>query len=56
MEFSLRGIDPEAEYEIGATATFDPPVLKRVRGKALLQLVAQIDQQPGSLLFQYRRV
>ncbi|MCC7262587.1 MAG: alpha-galactosidase [Candidatus Latescibacteria bacterium] len=56
MEFALRGIDPEAEYEIGASATFDAPVLKRVRGKTLLQLVAQIDQQPGSLLFQYRRV
>lgn len=56
MEFALQGIDPEAEYEIGATETFEAPVLKRVRGQALLQLVAQIDQQPGSLLFHYRRV
>ena len=56
MEFTLQGIDPDAEYEIGSTATFDTPVLKRVAGTSLAHLVAEIREQPGSLLFQYRRV
>lgn len=56
MEVALQGIDPEAEYEIGATETFDEPERERVPGGELTHLLAEINRRPGSLLFQYRRV
>jgi alpha-galactosidase len=56
VEFSLQGIDPDSEYEIGATETFAPPTMERAMGSELTHLLAEINERPGSLLFQYRRV
>ena len=52
----LRGIDPDAQYEVSITGeTYEQTPFVRMSGKTLCELKLDIPAQPGSVLLQYRR-
>jgi alpha-galactosidase len=54
---SLRGLDPDAQYEYGSSVTFDEPTsYTRASGQDLQQFNISLDEAPGSLLLYYRKV
>jgi alpha-galactosidase len=56
MELSVRSIDPEGEYDVTLARGFEQPPPVRLSGRKLQRLRAVIDDRPGSLLVEYRRV
>jgi len=55
MEVALKGIDEDAEYDVGMTATFDEPPRRRMRGSELTRLAITVPERAGSVLLEYRR-
>jgi alpha-galactosidase len=52
----LRGINPDAEYDVTASQGYAPEPTVRMKGVALQSLKAEIDEMPGSLIIEYKRV
>ncbi|MHB8863745.1 MAG: hypothetical protein ACYC6N_15185, partial [Pirellulaceae bacterium] len=52
----VRNIDPAADYEVWQSSSFQrsPPVT--IAGRKLLSYRAVIDEQPGSVIVEYRRL
>ncbi|MFH1568437.1 MAG: alpha-galactosidase, partial [Gemmatimonadota bacterium] len=55
-ECPLREIDPQAEYQVTLCHSYDPAPPAVLRGSALALLDLRIDQRPGSVLVEYRRL
>lgn len=53
---SLRGIDPQAAYEVAFKETFYVKEQRTVTGAQLADLPIEIDSAPGSLLILYRKL
>lgn len=51
----LHEIDPEANYEVTRSYTFEPSKPVRMKGSELRRLKVEIDECPGSLVIEYRR-
>ncbi|MCC6442427.1 MAG: alpha-galactosidase [Armatimonadetes bacterium] len=51
----LRGIDPDAFYEITQSHGYRRPRPARMKGSDLQRLTVSIEEQPGSLLVEYRK-
>jgi len=51
----LRGIDESATYEVTDSRGYHPSPPRKVKGAALRHLKAEIEECPGSLVFEYRR-
>lgn len=56
VDVALRGLDPEAAYEVTFRETYDVRETRTLKGRDLARLRADIGQAPGSLLVTYRRV
>jgi alpha-galactosidase len=52
----LREIDPAADYEVTQSQGYERSAPKRMKGAELGSLKLQIEQQPGSLVIEYRKV
>ncbi len=52
----IRGIDPDAEYEVTISRTYEPASPVIMKGSALKNLKIEIDDTPGSVLLEYRAV
>ncbi len=52
----LREIDATAEYEVTRAQHYDPSPPVRMKGSELQCLKAEIDNRPGSVIVEYRRV
>jgi alpha-galactosidase len=53
---ALRGIDPAAEYEVTQSAGYEPSPPQRLRGTALKNLTLHVEQRPGSVVVEYRKL
>jgi len=56
MELSVRSIDPEGEYDVMLSRGFEQPPPVRLPGRELRRLRVVINDRPGSMLVEYRRV
>jgi len=56
LSAELRQIDPQAGYEVTRSAGYAPSKPERVRGKDLQRLRIDVDECPGSVVIEYRRV
>jgi alpha-galactosidase len=56
VDVTLRGLKPEATYEVSFSSNYTPEAPRRMTGADLGRLRATIDTAPGSLLVTYRRV
>lgn len=52
----IRGIDPDAEYEVTISRTYVPSEPVIMKGSALKAFRIEIDETPGSVLLEYRPV
>jgi len=52
----LRGIDPSATYELVRSAGYEPAAPVRLRGSELQCLRIDIDDRPGSVVLEYKKV
>jgi alpha-galactosidase len=52
----LRGIDPAAEYEVTQSAGYQPSPPVVMKGQRLQQFKAEIDDRPGLVIIEYRRL
>ena len=52
----LLEIDPKAEYEITRSATYQPSAPEKISGEKLRRLKIDIDERPGSVILEYRRI
>jgi alpha-galactosidase len=52
----LREIDPKAEYEVTRSVSYQPSAPTKMSGEALRRLKIDIDERPGSVIVEYRRV
>ncbi len=52
----LRAIDPAAEYEVVRSPGYEPSPPVRMKGTQLQRLRIDIDERPGSVVVEYRRV
>jgi alpha-galactosidase len=52
----LREIDPKAEYDVTQSYGYEPSAPKRMKGEELRSLRLQIDEKPGSVVIEYRKV
>jgi alpha-galactosidase len=52
----LQEIDPAADYEVTRSITYTPSRPERMKGDRLQRLKAEIDDCPGSLVVEYRKV
>jgi alpha-galactosidase len=55
FEAKLRGIDPEASYDVTFAETFDVKEKRLMKGSELAHLRVHIEHAPGSLLVRYRK-
>ncbi len=53
---NLRGIDPAADYEVTEARTYSPDKPRRIKGAELQRYRASIDELPGSLLIEYKKL
>ena len=51
----LRGIDPEAEYDVTVSHTYETEPAVRMLGAALLASTAEIAERPGSVILEYEK-
>ena len=56
FQLNLRGIDAAADYEVTEASTYTPEKPRRIKGAELQRYRASIDELPGSLLIEYRRI
>jgi alpha-galactosidase len=52
----LRAVDPEAEYEVTESHGYERSATKRVKGAEIGSLKLRIDEQPGSVVIEYRKM
>lgn len=52
----LRGIEPDAEYEITRSVGYEPEPARRIKGSELKNLKIDIDDRPGSTVIEYRKI
>ena len=55
-QLNLRAIDPAADYEVTEARTYTPDKPSRLKGAELQRYRASIDEQPGSLLLEYKKL
>lgn len=55
MEVELKGIDPDARYEVSMAAGYEEPPRRRMSGRELSRMTVTIPQMPGSMLLRYER-
>ena len=55
-QLNLRGIDPAADYEVTEARTYIPEKPRRIKGAELQRYRANIDELPGSLLIEYKKL
>ena len=55
-QLNLRGIDPAADYEVTEARTYSPDKPRRLKGAELQRYRASIDELPGSLLIEYKKL
>ena len=55
-QLNLRGIDPAADYEVTEARTYSPDKPRRIKGAELQRYRASIDELPGSLLIEYKKL
>ena len=55
-QLNLRGIDPAADYEVTEARTYSPEKPRRMKGAELQRYGATIEDLPGSLLVEYRKI
>jgi hypothetical protein len=51
-----RAIEPEADYEVTQARGYAPSKLNRMKGDALRRLKVDVDESPGSVVVEYRKV
>lgn len=51
----LKEIDPEAEYEIVISRTFEPETPRKMSGNEFLKLKIDVDERPGSVVLEYKK-
>ena len=56
LEVELRGLDPDAMYDVTFAETYQPGASRRMAGAELAELRIEIASAPGSVLVRYRRV
>ena len=56
FDCELRDIDPAAEYEIRTSTGFEPSIPVVMAGRQLLNYRMVIDEKPGSVVVEYRRL
>jgi alpha-galactosidase len=56
FECALREIDPEASYEVTVSPDYSPTPGKTMKGTELGAVPLYIDEAPGSVLLEYRRL
>ena len=56
LEASLRGLEPNAKYEVTFAKTFESEEKRIMSGDQLSHLQVRIDTKPGSLLVKYKDV
>jgi hypothetical protein len=52
----LREIDPKGEYEVTRSTSYQPSEPTKMSGEQLRRLKIDIDERPGSIILEYRRV
>ena len=52
----LRQIDPAADYDVTQAYGYEPSAPKRIKGAELRSLKLHIDQKPGSVVIEYRKL
>jgi alpha-galactosidase len=56
LQLSLQDIDSDGNYEVTEARTYNPEKPRRVKGAELQRYGALIEDLPGSLLIQYRKI
>ena len=54
IDATLHGLDPDTPYEVAVHHRYAPEETRRMTGRDLARLRAEIDQAPGSVLITYR--
>jgi alpha-galactosidase len=52
----LRGLDPAADYELTRSLDYRPQSPVRMKGSELQRLRIDLDQRPGSVILEYRKL
>jgi len=52
----VRAIEPEADYEVTLARGYVPSKPNRMKGAALRRLRVDVDDSPGSVVVEYRKV
>jgi alpha-galactosidase len=52
----LRGIDPEAVYEVTVSHTYEPEPAVKMKGTELVQYAVEVRERPGSAVVEYREM
>ena len=55
FQCALKGVDPEAEYEVSVSRGYKPEPATRIKGADLAKLIVTVDNRPGSVLVEYRK-
>ncbi|MCL5098875.1 MAG: NPCBM/NEW2 domain-containing protein [Candidatus Omnitrophica bacterium] len=55
-EIALKGLDPDAAYEVTFAETYDVKEKRRLSGRELSRLRVTLETAPGSLLVRYTRI
>jgi hypothetical protein len=51
-----RAIEPGADYEVTQSRGYEPSKPNRMKGEGLLRLKLDVDESPGSVVVEYRKV
>ena len=52
----IRGIDPDADYQVRISRTYEPSAPVTMKGSVLMAFRIEIDESPGSMVLEYRAV
>ena len=53
---ALQEVDPAVEYDVILSRNYTPSAAVRMKGAQLRNLKVEIDEAPGSLVVEYKRV
>ncbi|MBU3665451.1 MAG: hypothetical protein FGM15_06185 [Chthoniobacterales bacterium] len=56
LQLNLQGIDPDGDYEVTEARSYSPEKPRRMKGADLQRYGAIIEDLPGSLLIEYRKL
>jgi len=51
-----RAIEPAADYDVTRSRGYEPSHPERMPGEALLRLKVDVDESPGSVVLEYRKI